>query len=97
LAARCSEQRPASPQYNPLEKLPVLILEDGSSVYEPNYILQYLELKYPETPMLPPDADGILAARRLMASAMRSCSRSSSVCARPNSFDTRPHNQIEET
>ena len=29
------------------------------------YILQYLELKYPETPMLPPDADGILAARRL--------------------------------
>jgi glutathione S-transferase len=50
---------------NPLEKLPVLILEDGSSVYESNYILQYLELKYPETPMLPPDADGILAARRL--------------------------------
>ncbi len=54
-----------TPKYNPLEKLPVLILEDGSSVYKSNYILQYLELKYPETPMLPPDADGILAARRL--------------------------------
>jgi glutathione S-transferase len=55
----------ATPKYNPLEKLPVLILEDGSSVYESNYILQFLELKYPETPMLPSDVDGILAARRL--------------------------------
>ena len=55
----------ATPKYNPLEKLPVLILEDGSSVYESSYILQYLELKYPETPMLPRDVDGVLAARRL--------------------------------
>lgn len=55
----------STPQYNPLEKLPVLILEDGSSVYESSYILQYLELKYPETPLLPPGVDGILAARKL--------------------------------
>jgi glutathione S-transferase len=54
-----------TPKHNPLEKLPVLILADGSSVYESNYILQYLELKHPEPPMLPPDVDGILAARRL--------------------------------
>ena len=54
-----------TPKYNPLEKLPVLILEDGSSVYESSFILQYLELKYPEAPLLPPDVDGILAARRL--------------------------------
>ena len=54
----------ATPKYNPLEKLPVLILEDGSSVYESSFILQYLELKYPETPLLPSDVDGILAARR---------------------------------
>jgi glutathione S-transferase len=47
-----------------LEKLPVLILEDGSSVYESSYILQYLELKYPETPLLPEDVDGRLEARR---------------------------------
>jgi glutathione S-transferase len=55
----------ATPKYNPLEKLPVLILPDGSSVYESNYILQYLELKHPVPPMLPSDSDGILAARRL--------------------------------
>jgi glutathione S-transferase len=55
----------ATPKYNPLEKLPVLILEDGSSIYESSFILQYLELKYPETPLLPADADGKIAARRL--------------------------------
>ncbi len=55
----------STPKFNPLEKLPVLILEDGSSVYESSYILQYLELKYPSPPMLPANVDGILAARRL--------------------------------
>jgi glutathione S-transferase len=55
----------STPKYNPLEKLPVLILEDGSSVYESSFILQYLELKYPQTPLLPVDVDGKIAARRL--------------------------------
>ena len=55
----------STPKFNPLEKLPVLIFEDGSSVYESNYILQYLELKYPTPPMLPADVDGMLAARKL--------------------------------
>lgn len=55
----------STPRYNPLEKLPVLLLEDGASVYESSFILQYLELKYPQHPLLPADADGILAARRL--------------------------------
>jgi glutathione S-transferase len=54
----------STPRYNPLEKLPVLLLEDGSSVYESSYILQYLELKYPQPALLPPDVDGILAARK---------------------------------
>ncbi len=54
----------STPKHNPLEKLPVLILEDGSSVYESNFILQYLEPKYPQPP-LPADVDGVIAARRL--------------------------------
>ncbi len=54
----------ATPLHNPLEKLPVLLLEDGSSVYESSFILQYLELKHPQHPLLPPEVDGILAARR---------------------------------
>ena len=55
----------STPKYNPLEKLPVLILEDGSSVYESSFILQYLELKYRQPPLLPGDVDGVIAARRL--------------------------------
>jgi glutathione S-transferase len=61
---KCRGTARRRPKYNPLEKLPVLILEDGSSVYESSYILQYLELKYPETRLLPEDVDGKLEARR---------------------------------
>jgi glutathione S-transferase len=55
----------STPRYNPLEKLPVLILDDGSSVYDSAYILQWLELKYPEPSLFPPNADEMLAARKL--------------------------------
>ena len=55
----------STPRHNPLEKLPVLLLPDGASVYESSYILQYLELKHPEPPLLPQDIDGKLAARKL--------------------------------
>jgi glutathione S-transferase len=54
-----------TPKYNPLEKLPILICLDGASVYESRFILEYLELKHPETSLLPGDVDGILAAKRL--------------------------------
>ena len=54
-----------TPDHNPLEKLPVLILADGSSVYESSYILEYLELKYPQVPLLPQNIDDRLAARKL--------------------------------
>ena len=54
-----------TPRHNPLEKLPILILDDGTSVYESRYILEYLEAHHPTPPLLPPDIDGILAARKL--------------------------------
>lgn len=54
-----------TPRHNPLEKLPILLLEDGSSLYESSYILQFLELKYPQVPLVPADVDGWLAARKL--------------------------------
>src|SRR5919199_4581444 len=54
------------PRYNPLEKLPVLLLDDGSSIYESNHILEWRERKYPEPPLLPPDDDGILEAKRCL-------------------------------
>jgi len=52
------------PQHNPLEKLPVLLLDDGTSVYESSYILEWLERRYPVPPLLPADDDGILAAKK---------------------------------
>ena len=54
-----------TPQYNPLEKLPILLLPDGSSVYESSHILQYLELKHPRVPLLPDDIDGKPTALKL--------------------------------
>lgn len=54
-----------TPKYNPLEKLPVLVTEDGEGIYESSYILQWLELKYPATPLLPCGVDDILRARKL--------------------------------
>jgi len=69
-----------TPKYNPLEKLPVLIIPKSSSngssngnteaeapdsVYESHYILEYIELKYPEHPLLSKDVDEHLLARKI--------------------------------
>ena len=42
---------------NPLEKLPVLCLDDGTTIYESSYILEYLEIKYPDPGHLGTAAD----------------------------------------
>lgn len=55
----------STPQYNPLEKLPILILEDHETVYESRFIFEFLELIHPRPALLPADVEGILAARRL--------------------------------
>ena len=52
--------------WNPLEKLPILIFEDGKAVHESHYILEYIEAKFlDKTPMLPKGpgkiADALLA------------------------------------
>jgi glutathione S-transferase len=54
-----------TPRYNPLEKLPVLILDDGTTVYESRLILEWLEIKHPRPPLFPEDPDELLAAKRL--------------------------------
>jgi glutathione S-transferase len=55
----------ATPAYNPLEKLPVLVLPDGRGIYESRFILEWLEAKHPDPPLLPADKDDILAARQV--------------------------------
>jgi glutathione S-transferase len=57
-----------TPQYNPLEKLPVLVFNDGKpAVYESSYILEWLETKYPEPSLLPSmkDADDRLLVKQI--------------------------------
>jgi glutathione S-transferase len=55
----------ATPAYNPLEKLPVLITEDGTGIYESRFILEWLEVMHPEPPLLPRDPHAALAARQI--------------------------------
>ena len=50
--------------YNPLEKLPVLILNDGKTVFESDYILEWLEAMHPMPALVPSDCDSRLMARR---------------------------------
>jgi glutathione S-transferase len=54
-----------TPAHNPLEKLPVLVLPDGRGIYESRFILEWLEAKHPEPPLLPSGTDDVLAARQV--------------------------------
>lgn len=53
------ESTTQTPQYNPLQKVPVLIFPDGKAIYESRYVLEYLEAKYPDVPLLPKGQDKI--------------------------------------
>lgn len=55
----------ATPAYNPLEKLPVLVLPDGTGIYESRFILEWLEVRHPTPRLLPDDPEEILAARQV--------------------------------
>lgn len=62
-----------TPLYNPLEKLPVLICADGTSVFESRYINEWIEYKHPTPPLFPKDIDGILAVKRYEVIADGAC------------------------
>lgn len=55
----------ATPQYNPLEQLPVLIPDDAEPVYESSFIMEWLEYAYPEPAMLPSDPTEAIEAKRI--------------------------------
>ena len=52
-----------TPHHSPLEQLPILIA-DGETVYDSSYILEWIETRFPEPPLLPTDIDARLAARK---------------------------------
>ncbi len=52
-----------TPQYNPLEQLPILIPDDGDPVFESTYLMDWLEYKYPKPSMLPDDPEQAMEAK----------------------------------
>ena len=57
-----------TPQYSPLEQLPILITEQGEYVYDSAYILDWLEARFPTPALLPENVDARLDAlkRRML-------------------------------
>ncbi len=53
------------PEHNPLEQLPILISEDGEAIYDSSFILDWLEVVYPEPCLLPETLKGRIAVGRL--------------------------------
>jgi glutathione S-transferase len=53
-----------TPHYNPLEQLPILVSEDGENIYDSPYILEWLEARFPQPPLLPEELDARLEARK---------------------------------
>ena len=52
------------PQYNPLEKLPILLTDDGDAIYESRLIVEWLERRYPTPAMIPEDDAGYILAKK---------------------------------
>lgn len=66
---------PACPvkQYNPLGKVPVLILDDGDSLYDSRVIVEYLDHRTPLAHLLPQDHSAKIRVRRWEALADGVC------------------------
>ena len=52
------------PDYNPLGKIPVLVLDDGTPLYDSRVIVEYLDLASPVHILLPKDARSRIAVKR---------------------------------
>lgn len=52
------------PDYNPLGKVPVLVLDDGTTLYDSRLIVEYLDTLSPVTRLFPTDKRGLLLTKR---------------------------------
>lgn len=53
-----------TPEYSPLQQLPILITEQQEYIYDSAYILDWLEGRFPEPALLPADLDARLNAQK---------------------------------
>ena len=49
--------------HNPLGKIPVLLTDPGKPIYESSYILDWLQVHFPEPALLPNDKEKVLEAK----------------------------------
>ncbi len=61
------------PQYNPLGKIPVLVLDDGTSLYDSRVIVEYLDNVSPVSRLIPEPSRQRLVVRRWEALADGMC------------------------
>lgn len=52
------------PDHNPLEKLPILLTDEGEAIYESRLIVEWLERRFPEPAMIPTDDAGYILAKK---------------------------------
>lgn len=52
------------PQYNPLGKIPVLVLDDARTLFDSRVIIEYLEGLQPEPALIPPEFVTRISAKR---------------------------------
>jgi glutathione S-transferase len=53
-----------TPRFNPLEKLPVLICDNGETVYESRFVNEWVEIQHPRPPLVPEDKESLLLSKR---------------------------------
>lgn len=52
-------------KHSPLEQLPILLVDGEEPVFDSSFILQWLEIRHPDPPLLPANPDDCIAALRL--------------------------------
>ena len=52
-------------KYSPLEQLPILLVDGEEPIFDSSFILQWLEIRHPDPPLLPVNPDDRIAALRL--------------------------------
>ncbi len=62
-----------APACNPLGKIPVLLTPDDGAIFDSKVIVEYVEAKWPASPLLPVDAMQRVAARQVEAVADGVC------------------------
>ena len=53
-----------TPEFSPVRQLPILIAEDGETIYDSPFILEWLETRYPSPSLMPADPEARLEARK---------------------------------